>query len=73
MPFGHSWPGYISRLSAAFLATAAGAQVVHLYYQPLKVCLTPTHMLNMTDYYKFTFSHFGKIKNLLRVLKSEYI
>ena len=50
MPFGHSWPGYISRLSAAFLATAAGAQVVHLYYQPLKVCLTPTHMLNMTDY-----------------------
>ncbi|CAL1529386.1 unnamed protein product [Lymnaea stagnalis] len=36
MPAGTSWPRYLSACAAAFLSMAAGAQVVHMIYVPLK-------------------------------------
>jgi len=36
MPAGVSWPKYISFFVAAMASMAAGAQVVHTYYKPLR-------------------------------------
>ncbi|XP_068977444.1 ubiquinol-cytochrome c reductase complex assembly factor 6 [Bombus flavifrons] len=35
MPYGISWPRFISFISLAFLTTASGSQAVHLIYRPL--------------------------------------
>lgn len=35
MPYGISWPRFISFISLVFLATASGSQAVHLIYRPL--------------------------------------
>ncbi|XP_050594677.1 protein brawnin [Bombus affinis] len=35
MPYGMSWPRFISFTSLASLTIASGSQVVHLIYRPL--------------------------------------
>lgn len=35
MPAGVSWPRYLSFFATAMLAMFAGAQTVHVYYNPL--------------------------------------
>lgn len=36
MPAGVSWPRYMLFFSAAMLSMMAGAQTVHVYYNPLQ-------------------------------------
>lgn len=36
MPAGVSWPQYLKFFTCAMLSMMAGAQVVHIYYNPLK-------------------------------------
>ena len=36
MPAGVSWPQYLRFFTAAMLSMVAGAQIVHVYYKPLK-------------------------------------
>lgn len=35
MPFGLTWPSYLSRVGFSFLAVAAGSQFVHTIYKPI--------------------------------------
>ncbi|KFM81477.1 hypothetical protein X975_08447, partial [Stegodyphus mimosarum] len=36
MPYGVSWTKYIAFIFSSLMSMAAGAQVVHVIYQPLK-------------------------------------
>lgn len=36
MPFGTTWPRYLTFVTCCFLTMFAGSEVVHRYYNPLK-------------------------------------
>ena len=54
MPAGVTWPVYLRFTVAAFLAAAAGSQVVHLIYRPLNVSADlRRHDYRASDKHKF--------------------
>lgn len=69
MPAGLSWTTYLTRLSIALIATACGAQAVHVYYKPVdKVywfpCKICSKLLFLFDYlFTETESNLGPEKD----------